>query len=89
MRSSPVADLFWRFGAKADRAIDRMPIRLIVRSERALGSCEFCTGLIQTDCSEIEPLVRSLGMGKRKLEQSRENEALKRASGGCLGAKRR
>ena len=49
-----------------------MPIRLIVRVERALGSCEFCTGLIQTDCSEIEfefgckagLLVRSLGMGK-------------------------
>jgi hypothetical protein len=64
----------------------------------ALGSCEFCTGLIQTDCPEIEfefglskagHLVRFLGMGKRELEQSRENEALKRASGGCLGAKRR
>jgi len=37
-----------------DQAIDRMPMRLIVRRERALGSCEFCTGLIQTDCSGIE-----------------------------------
>jgi len=53
------------------RATDRMPIRLIVRLERALGSCEFCTGLIQTDCSEDGLLVRSLGMGKETLEQSR------------------
>jgi hypothetical protein len=44
------------------QAIDRMPIRLIVRQERALGSCEFCTGLIQTDCLEIEFGVRLQGL---------------------------
>ena len=37
MRSSPVADLFWCFGAKADRAIDRMPMRLIVRRGESFG----------------------------------------------------
>jgi hypothetical protein len=37
MRSSPVADLFWRLGAKADRAIDRMPMRLIVRRGESFG----------------------------------------------------
>jgi len=35
-----------------DRAIGRMPMRLIVRVERALGSCEFCTGLIQLTARE-------------------------------------
>jgi hypothetical protein len=46
MRSSPIADRLER-KLQDDQAIDRMPIRLIVRLERALGSCEFCTGLIQ------------------------------------------
>jgi hypothetical protein len=38
MRSSPVADLFWwREAAGTDRAIDRMPMRLIVRRGESFG----------------------------------------------------
>ena len=66
MRSSPHRG---SFGAQAsdDRAIERMPIRLIVRVERALGSCEFCTGLIQLTARRLNFSVRCSGfMGKVK-----------------------
>jgi len=55
MRSSPIAGsvlvLRHRDGVQAFCC---MPMRRDVRLGGALGSCEFCTGLIQTDCLEIE-----------------------------------
>jgi hypothetical protein len=51
-------------GYRDDRAIERMPIRLIVRVERALGSCEFALVLYKLTAWRLNFLVRSLGMGK-------------------------
>ena len=59
LRGLPIADWFGlREAIWIDRAIDRMPMRLIVRLGGALGSCEFCTGLIQLTARKTIRLYR-------------------------------